>query len=139
MFRVLGRRLAGILSKDGHAHSTSPPTNQELLKRALRPADVVLVEGTSVIATGIKYLTQSTWSHAALYVGDMAAGLNNSGTAPMLVEADLIEGVRVVGIEKYAGHHCRICRPVGLSPADRERVVSYAVGRMDIPTTHETS
>ena len=63
-------RLAAFLSQDRHGHSTSPPTDPSLLRRALRPGDVLLVEGTSIIATAIKYLTQSTWSHAALYVGD---------------------------------------------------------------------
>jgi len=130
MLRALGRRLAAFLSKDGHGHSTSPPTNQELLKRALRPGDVLLVEGTSIIATAIKYLTQSTWSHAALYVGNMAAGEDNSATTHMLVEADLLKGVQAVGIDKYAGYHCRICRPVGLPPDDCQRVISYAIGRI---------
>ena len=39
------------------------------LSAALQPADVLLVEGYLRISTAIKYLTQSTWSHAALYVG----------------------------------------------------------------------
>ena len=34
-----------------------------------KPGDVLLVEGNNHIAGVIKYLTQSTWSHSALYVG----------------------------------------------------------------------
>lgn len=127
MLEALGRRLAAFLSKDGHAHSTSPPTNPHLLKAALRPADVLLVEGTSLIATAIKYLTQSTWSHAALYVGDAIPG---AGERDMFVEADLIEGVRAVALPKFAPYHCRICRPVGLSASDVERVVACAIGQI---------
>ncbi len=40
------------------------------LAAVLRPGDVLLVEGDTRVSTAIKYLTQSTWSHAALYVGD---------------------------------------------------------------------
>jgi hypothetical protein len=34
---------------------------------------VVLVEGKTRIAQIIKYLTQSSWSHSTLYVGDRLA------------------------------------------------------------------
>src|SRR5271170_982518 len=108
MLGALGNRLAAFLSKDGHVHSTSPPTNQGLLKRALRPADVLLVEGTSIISTAIKYLTQSTWSHAALYVGDAIQGMGEPRDGHILIEADLMEGVRSVDLQRYAGFHCRV-------------------------------
>ena len=41
---------------------------------SLKPGDVLLVEGNNHISGVIKYLTQSTWSHAALYVGPPATG-----------------------------------------------------------------
>src|SRR6185437_10678607 len=43
------------------------------LRDTLRPGDVLLIEGKGRISGGIKYLTQSTWSHSALYVGPMAS------------------------------------------------------------------
>ena len=42
------------------------------MKRQIRKGDVVLVEGNERISEVIKYLTQSSWSHSALYVGDEA-------------------------------------------------------------------
>ena len=36
------------------------------LRATLQPGDVLLVEGNNHISGVIKYLTQSTWSHAAL-------------------------------------------------------------------------
>ena len=45
-----------------------------VLRRTLQPGDVLLVEGNSRLAATIKFLTQSTWSHAALYVGDTHPG-----------------------------------------------------------------
>src|SRR5712664_1637429 len=66
----LGRALAKYLSTplpQGAQVATSPP---EKLAGTLEPGDVVLIEGNTRISVAIKYLTQSTWSHAALYVGD---------------------------------------------------------------------
>jgi len=62
----IGRVLASFFSRERHAHGTSPPTPSNRLLSCLEPADVLLVEGNSQISTAIKYLTQSTWSHAAL-------------------------------------------------------------------------
>jgi hypothetical protein len=130
MAQSVGRRLAAFLCRRRHVHSTSAPTDLERLKRVLRPADVLLVEGNSIIATAIKYLTQSTWSHAALYVGDLGREAAVPGATHMLIEADLLAGVRTVSLDTFAGHNCRICRPVGLSPSEIEQVVGYAMGRL---------
>ncbi|RME33373.1 MAG: lipo-like protein [Gammaproteobacteria bacterium] len=96
------------------------------LARVLQPADVLLVEGELRISATIKYLTQSTWSHAALYVGDAVPG----SPCGMLIEADLEQGVIAVPLEKYRARNTRVCRPVGLTPEDRERVIAYAVGAL---------
>src|SRR4029453_13573329 len=45
------------------------PSDPGALTASLRPGDVLLVEGNNHVSGIIKYLTQSTWSHAALYVG----------------------------------------------------------------------
>jgi hypothetical protein len=97
------------------------------LERTLRPGDVILIEGNRRISVAIKYLTQSTWSHAALYVGVLAGG---GSTDPCIVEADITAGVRAVPLSTLEGLHVRICRPVGLSPADCARVIAYAVARI---------
>jgi len=106
------------------------PTEAGVLA-CLAPGDVLLVEGSSRISTVIKYLTQSTWSHAALYVGERAPG----GTAAIppggaFIEADLAEGVRMVGFDEFEGYPLRICRPVGLSEQDLESLITFAGGRV---------
>lgn len=103
----------------------------EGVRGCLEPGDVLLVEGSSRISTVIKYLTQSTWSHAALYVGEGGcSGSAASGKGGGFVEADLAEGVRVVGFEEYDGYPLRICRPVGLGRQDLERLIAFACGRV---------
>jgi len=113
----VGRALARYMSADAAVAGTAPPTRTALLLAALRPGDVVLVEGTSRFAVVIKYLTQSTWSHAAMYVGE-----------GRFVEADVVEGVRLVGAEAFARFHTRICRPVGMDEAGRAEVVGFMMG-----------
>ncbi len=127
---ALGRRLADYLSRPKRQGSHVAMVAPELLAAVLRPGDVLLVEGNTRISVAIKYLTQSTWSHATLYIGD-ALGSPQHGEEPkVLIEADLREGVRAVPLSMYAKLHTRICRPVGLSPEDVQKVVRYAVARI---------
>lgn len=125
----LGRAMARFLSEVPVGQSSSPPTPRDRLLETLHPGDVLLVEGRSRISSAIKYLTQSTWSHAALYVGALGA---ERLAAPdhCFVEADLVEGVRSIGIGEYDGLHTGICRPVDLTAAETATVIDYAVGRI---------
>ena len=65
----IGRVIAGYLEKPVQGYEPFTPSDPAGLRKSLKPGDVLLVEGNSHISRVIKYLTQSTWSHAALYVG----------------------------------------------------------------------
>jgi len=123
IFDRIGRALARYLTQTRDIRAASPPTPPDQLLCVLQPADVLLVEGNARISSAIKYLTQSTWSHAALYAGTIRG-------VPLFIEADLVMGVRWIGVEAFAGLHTRICRPVGLSASDRQAVVDYAQARI---------
>ena len=125
----LGRRLAGYLAQPRAGHSALPTSAPEDMAAALQVGDVLLVEGTSRFATAIKYLTQSTWSHAALYVGS-ALGPATDPPVPMLVEADVLAGVHLVPLSAYTGGHTRICRPVGLGSADLAALLGFLQARL---------
>lgn len=125
----IGAGLARYLSQRVHVHGLAPETPPDLLLATLRPGDVLLVEGHSRVSTAIKYLTQSTWSHAALHVGDHLAEFGGD-PGHCFIEADIVEGVRSVGIGEYAGHHTRICRPAGLDDATCRQVTRYAIDRI---------
>jgi hypothetical protein len=124
-----GKRLADYLSKPGRGAqiATSP---HEHLEATLEPGDVLLVEGNTRISTAIKYLTQSTWSHAAFCIGDALRPPKPGEDAKILLEADLREGVRAIPVSAYAGMHTRICRPVGLSQEDLRKVIGFAVSHI---------
>ena len=115
----IGRLLAGYLTGPSRAPYANVPTDESALAATIMTGDVLLVEGRQRVSTAIKYLTQSTWSHAALCV-------EASGDRPLFVEADAIEGVRLVTSEEFAGLHCRICRPVGLDEDEIDSVTGFA-------------
>jgi len=126
----VGGHLARYLSQERHIHGTAVATPPEQLRANLRVGDVLLIEGGSRTSTAIKFLTQSTWSHAALYVGNQISELIGSASSDCFVEVDLVTGVRSVGIEKFTGLHTRICRPAGLDEAECQQVAGYAVARI---------
>jgi hypothetical protein len=57
---------------------------------------VLLVAGGNRLSTAIKYLMQSTWSHAALYVGNAIAAPLDAPDGHTLIEVNLGEGCVVV-------------------------------------------
>jgi hypothetical protein len=122
----IGKRLSRYLSEPGHTAGTAEPTRIDLLANMLQPADVLLVEGTSRVSSAIKYLTQSTWSHAALYVGKSATGVGQ------FLEADMVHGVRLVPLAHFNGFHCRVCRPASLNVAERQAVCDFATARLGL-------
>lgn len=124
----LGKWLATFLSKEIQIKGTAPPSNPLHLQASLRPGDVLLVEGNTRLSSAIKYLTQSTWSHAALYVGPDSS--LNLPQGHCLVEADTVHGVHSIGLEKFAKLHTRICRPIGLTQEERQAVVHNAVSQI---------
>jgi len=126
-----GRRLAGYLAAPrGSDLLVSPPEREALIRATLRPGDVLLVSGTSRFSEAVKYLTQSTWSHAALYVGEVLPAAADDRDPPVLVEADVSAGVRAVPLSMYTPYHTRICRPVGLDAGDVSAVTGYVLARL---------
>ena len=89
------------------------------LRSVIEPGDVLLVEGNNRISGIIKYLTQSTWSHAALYVGPIDGAQEDDGEPHVLIEAYVGEGVISAPLSKYFAYHTRAVparRPVLRGP-----------------------
>ncbi|MFA7553057.1 MAG: YiiX/YebB-like N1pC/P60 family cysteine hydrolase [Spongiibacteraceae bacterium] len=124
-FRLLGNGIARYITKPLPRYEVFSNITEELLEQYLQPGDLLLIEGNSRVSTAIKYLTQSTWSHVCLYIGERE-GLNP------LLEADLIGGIMTVPLSKYEGFNLRICRPVNLSEADLQQVLDYAIKRIGL-------
>jgi hypothetical protein len=129
----IGALLARRLTASASGYEPYAASRPELLGITLRPCDVLLIEGSPTkISSAIRYLTQSSWSHAALYVG-LSGGLGQrDGESLTLVEAELGDGVIASPLSKYAHYNTRICRPIGLSPQDRAGVIRFAVERIGL-------
>lgn len=126
----IGRLIVKRLEKPARGYEPFTPSDPETLGRVLKPADVLLIDGNQKIATAVKYLTQSTWSHAALYIGDVLGAPADGGEPPTLIEANPSEGVVAVPLSKYACFNTRICRPIGLTAEEQRQVVCFAVKRL---------
>ncbi|HKA37707.1 MAG TPA: YiiX/YebB-like N1pC/P60 family cysteine hydrolase [Thermoanaerobaculia bacterium] len=111
------------------------------LKAAIKPGDVLLVEGEQRLSQAVKYLTTSTWSHSALYIGDAYLKRHPEDRVRiyrrfgrearfLIVEALIDQGVTLSPLTKYIDLNLRICRPIGLRPDDLEIVLDHVMSRI---------
>jgi hypothetical protein len=131
----LTRGLVSYLTAELPTYQRRVPNDLGRMRAELCPGDVVLVEGKSRISRMIMTLTQSSWSHAGMYIGDALLrwggpraeeALQKFGpdAAHLILESDMAEGVIVKPVASYGDYNLRICRPKGLGGQDLERVVA---------------
>jgi hypothetical protein len=130
-----------LLTKPLKQVTPQVPNDMVRLKRYIRKGDVVLVEGNERISECIKYLTQSSWSHAVIYVGDEPLRrdplvreqlLDQFGEEArhLIVEALPEEGVVLAPLQKYRDFNIRVCRPFNLSRADCAAVLDEVLSNV---------
>ncbi len=105
----------------------------------IRKGDVVLVEGDSRVSAITKYLTQSSWSHLALYIGDELIRRDDTREEArakfgdhadrLMIEA-LPEGVVAVPADKYLHLNIRLLRPYRLRAEHLKQVLDEAVAAL---------
>ena len=139
--QAIHQRLAAWLN----AETQPPPRAASDLTRAapaLVPGDVVLVEGRSRIGRLIKRISQSPWTHSAIFVGrirdwdnpEIAARLRDAWPGRdddyLLLEAEIGSGAILSAIDKYRHFNVRICRPQQLTRRDAEKIVAHGLSRL---------
>ncbi|MGH7932513.1 MAG: YiiX/YebB-like N1pC/P60 family cysteine hydrolase [Candidatus Binataceae bacterium] len=128
----------GLLTKPLARYQLNFPNDMAMLKKHLRVGDVLLVEGNERVSECIKYLTQSSWSHSALYVGDEPLRFKPEWKKQlvdqygeeanyMVVEALVERGVVLTPLSKYRDFNIRLCHPFNLTAADQHRIVEFAM------------
>jgi hypothetical protein len=120
-----GRLLVKFITQETSAYTTFSVHDTATLNRIMEPGDVLLVEGNLWLSGAIKYLTQSTWSHSAMYVGNIIDPESDQSDPKVLIEADIKLGVVGVSLSKYQHLNIRICRPIGLTADDKHKVINY--------------
>jgi hypothetical protein len=139
--RGLSGLAVRLLTTPLRQYNLKVPNDMDNLKRHIRPCDVVLVEGNERISEVIKYLTQSSWSHSALYVGDeplrrepelranLVARFGEEANH-LVLEALVDSGVILSPLSKYRDLNLRVCRPHNLAPDDARRLIDEALGEV---------
>jgi hypothetical protein len=133
----LTERVTRFLSQPIGHYEQHYRTDVEQLKRHIKKGDVLLVEGEQRVSSVIKYLTQSSWSHAALYVGDelvkrggalreLAIEHFGEDADHLIVEA-LMDGVVASPLVKYSEHNTRLCRPHRLRSAHLKELLDESI------------
>ncbi|BAO44662.1 YiiX/YebB-like N1pC/P60 family cysteine hydrolase [Thiolapillus brandeum] len=129
------------LTRDGPLPET-PLCDFNRLRFELRPCDVLLVEGRSRVSEVIKLITQSPWSHSALYIGRLydirnprlrvviETHFEGDPEEQLVIEAELGKGTIITPLSTYRNEHLRICRPEGLSADDAQEVLAHAIGKL---------
>ncbi len=139
------KKVIDWMAKDKPAKEI-PVCDFERIRYEIRPCDVLLIEGRSRVSEVIKLVSQSCWSHAALYIGRLhdienpilrkrvIANLPDDveDDAQLLIESMLGKGTVIVPLTAYQQDHIRICRPKGISRQDAQHVMGYSIGRLGI-------
>lgn len=144
MFQKIRKRIEHWLTDE-------PPTKEimpydfDRLKIEIRPGDVLLIEGRSRISRVIRTLTQSPWTHAALYIGRLIDiedealiakiknHINIKDKTRLVIEDLMDHGTVITQLTAYHTHHIRICRPIGITPNDSAQVIRFAIESIGQP------
>lgn len=120
--RAITRQFTLLLTKPLKNYTPRFPNDLSELTRHIKKGDILLVEGEQRVSEVIKYLTQSSWSHSAIYIGDELIRRNHpqlgqlravfgDEVSHLLVEALVETGVVVSPLSKYINFNIRVCRP----------------------------
>lgn len=119
-----------------------PQCDFERLRYELRPGDVLLVQGRSRVSEIIQSITQSSWSHSALYIGRLheiedleirnliSSHFECPPDTQLLIEGIMGKGTIVSDLCVYNQDNVRLCRPRGLSRQDAQRVIAHAAQKL---------
>lgn len=141
MFGKLTQSIVQWLTEERVSNEV-PLCDFERIRYELRPCDVLLIEGRSRISEVIKQITQSSWSHACIYIGrlhdvdnvalrkELEQKFNGDPNVQLVIEGYLGKGTIVSPLENYKSDHIRICRPRGLSRQDAQQVTAFAIHKL---------
>ena len=135
------RQFISLLTKPLKNYAFRFPNDLDALKGQIQKGDILLVEGSQRISEVIKYLTQSSWSHSAIYIGDelirrkhplagQAQAVLGEDAKFLLVEALVAEGVVLSPLSKYAEYNIRLCRPHNLQREHLQVILDDVISQL---------
>lgn len=119
-----------------------PLSDFERIQYEIRPCDVILIEGRTRVSRVIRIITQSAWTHSALYIGRLH-DIDNPAireqvqkffacdpSEQLIVESMLGDGIIISPLNRYCTEHIRLCRPEGIARQDAQKVINYTLKRL---------
>jgi len=143
VLEFIKRPLIAWLNKE-QTPRNYPLSDYERICYELKPCDVILIEGRSRVSNVIRWITQSPWTHAALYIGrvhdiedpelsEIVSNHYDGDPADRLVIESLLgRGTLVSNLQVYDKEHLRLCRPSRLSLKDSKQAIRYAISRLGL-------
>jgi hypothetical protein len=136
----LFKKITNYFNKESkHTNNRSYLCDFDRVCHEIIPGDVLLIEGRNRISNVIKRITHSRWTHAALYIGRLHSiedpelrehvrqYYHGSASNQLLVETIVGKGTLINATPHYKDYHIRICRPVGLSHSDAQKIIGFAI------------
>ncbi|HYF98152.1 MAG TPA: CoA-binding protein [Coxiellaceae bacterium] len=114
----------------------------EQISKKIKVGDVLLIEGHNHIGTIIRHVTQSPWTHAALYIGRISEledpksrellikQLGTASDEQFVIESNLGCGTIISPLTHYKNDNIRVLHPQALTREDAQKVVAFAVSRL---------
>lgn len=112
------------------------------MTKEVKPCDVLLIETHTRIGNFVRLISESPWTHAALYIGrpsdienpalrefisKYAKELNSE---QLLIESVIDKGTIISPLDKYKNDHIRILRPSALLPEDAQKVIAHLIQQL---------
>lgn len=116
-------------------------TNFQQLCTHAQPSDILLFEGHSRASNIISLITQSIWTHAALYIGnledikdsqlrDTVKQHTTDLNGPFLIESEIGYGTIITPLTRYKDENIRLLRPSGLTQDDAQKIIGFTIRRL---------
>lgn len=118
--------VAPVCAAPAAAAPVRRPRND--LRALLQPGDVILVAGRTRFSSLVCKLTQSEWSHVAIYVGPG----HHPDASHCIVEADVEAGVRMITLEGLEDYDIQVVRASRLPETSRQELITYLLARVGL-------
>jgi hypothetical protein len=128
-----------FLSKEDSLPKRTYLYDYDKMIQHIKPGDVLLVESHTRIGNIIRLISESTWTHSALYIGRIddikepdlrslvSKNTNQLSSDQLIIESILGKGTIVSSVASYKNYHIRIIRPSMILSEDIDKVLAYAI------------
>ena len=127
--RILTRLVVDWLVSPVSTIEEEAPAQRADLEARLEPGDVILVAGRTRFSRLVCRMTQSSWSHVAIYVGRG----HDAGATCTVVEADIEAGVRLITLAELADCRIQVVRASRLPATARDGLARHLLDQVGRP------